>query len=79
MDGELLKYLIYLWVLLVAGVGGIAFLSELIGTARIKVTSDAVRKYKKAELVKAFCLLILLGVILVCAVFAARWLGGMTL
>lgn len=77
MDGEILKYLIILWAAVVAGVGGIAFLSELIGTARIKVTSPAVRRYKNAELIKTLCLGVLLGLLLIGAIFGAKYLGGM--
>ncbi len=78
MDGELIKYLIYLWMLAVAGVGGIAFLSELISTARIRVTSEAVRKYKGAELVRAFVFLICLTLVLGVAYYGAHYLGSMT-
>ena len=78
MDGELLKYMIYAWMLAVAGVGGITFLVDLIGTARIRVTGDAVAKYKSAEFVKCFLRLFLLVVVLAAAYFAAQYLGSMT-
>ena len=78
MDGELLKYMIYAWMLAVAGVGGLTLLIELIGTARIKVTCDAVAKFKRTEFVKWFLYCILFVVILAAAFFAAQYLGSMT-
>ena len=78
MDGELIKYLIYLWMLASAGVGGIKFLSDLIGTAKIRVTSPEVRRYKSAELFKCFCFLIGLFLLLGAAYVLAKYMGSMT-
>ena len=78
MDGELLKYMIYAWMLAVAGVGGLTLLIELIGTARIKVTGEASAKFKRREFVKWFLYCFLLILILSAAFLAAQYLGSMT-
>ena len=78
MDGELLKYMIYAWMLAVAGVGGLTLLIELIGRASIKVNCEAVAKFKRAEIVKWFLACFLLVIILAAAFFAAQYLGSMT-
>ncbi|MBR6353404.1 MAG: hypothetical protein IKS25_04695 [Oscillospiraceae bacterium] len=78
MDGEMLKYMIYLWMLAVAGVGGLTFLADLIWTACFKVTDGTAAKFKRAEFVKCFLRFFLLVVILAAAYAAAQYLGSMT-
>ncbi len=78
MDGELIKYLIYVWMLAVAGVGGLKLLTDLIGTARIRVTSDTVSRYKAREFLRCFGFLIFLFAVLALSYVLAKYMGSMT-
>ncbi len=78
MDGELIKYLTYFWMLAAGGVGVVSFFVNLIGTAAIRAGSEAAAKYKRAELGRCFLGLLLLGVVLVAALVLAKYMGSLT-
>ena len=78
MDGELIKYLTYFWMLAAAGVGGVSFLVNLIGTAAIRADSETAAKFKRAEMLKCFLGLLLLAAVLVAALFLAQYMGSLT-